>query len=280
MDVNDNLRAAELAFAESRYERALELYDEILAVEPRQPRALYRRGVSLQLLGRHAEALSALQRARQAGAAPAVWLRIAESALALGDEPAAAEALRSAGNDGFDDVAALDSAELGALRDQAAYGQLREQVARNREPCAHDPRYHALDFWIGTWLARAPDGREIGTNHIFPILGGCVLSENWTNVAGLSGKSYSFFDKERDTWRQTWIDDHGVVAEFSHGHASDGAVTFFTDGRPDGSGVRRLTFTRIDDAHLRQLSEVSDAGGAWTVEYDLAYERLDGGAGG
>jgi hypothetical protein len=148
------------------------------------------------------------------------------------------------------------------------------QTRLARTPCAEDARYHALDFWIGDWVARVPDGREAGRNTILPILEGCVLSENWTGAIGLTGKSYSFFDAKRSTWQQLWVDDHGDVTHFTHGTAEDGRVTFFTDGEADGSGVRRLTFSRIDADHVRQHSETSSASGEWTTEYDLAYERV------
>ena len=139
---------------------------------------------------------------------------------------------------------------------------------------ADDPRFHALDFWIGTWLARVPDGRPAGRNEIFPILGGSVLSENWTGARGYTGKSYSFYDRERDTWRQLWRDDQGDGTDFTHGFAGYGSVTFFTGGEAIVAGTRRLTFTRLDADHVRQLSEVAGEDGGWTVEYDLAYERL------
>jgi hypothetical protein len=146
----------------------------------------------------------------------------------------------------------------------------------NRRPCADDPRFHALDFWIGTWLARMPDGREAGRNEIFPILDGCAISENWTGASGLTGKSYSFFDARADTWQQLWIDDRGTVTHFTHGEGGDGRVVLFTDatdGTREGAGVRRLTFTRLEGDRVRQLSEVADSAGAWAVEYDLTYER-------
>ena len=144
--------------------------------------------------------------------------------------------------------------------------------ARSPSPCAGDPRYRALDFWIGSWIARVPSGEVVGENVIISILEGCVLSENWTGARGLTGKSYSFFNAARETWQQTWVDDRGTVTEFTHG-TSEGETVVFLTGDTDGAdGQRRLTFTRIDDDHVRQLSEVA-AGGAWDVEYDLRYER-------
>jgi len=142
-------------------------------------------------------------------------------------------------------------------------------------PCADDPRCHALDFWIGTWIARVPDGRAAGRNTILPILDGCVLSENWTGGRGYTGKSYSFFAREAETWRQVWRDNQGGGTDFTHGHASDGVVVFFTGASEVAAGTRRLTFTRIDVDHVRQLSEVAGDDGSWSVEYDLAYERVE-----
>jgi hypothetical protein len=139
-----------------------------------------------------------------------------------------------------------------------------------------DPRFHALDFWIGTWIARVPDGRAAGRNEIVPILDGAVLSENWTGARGYTGKSYSFYDRSLDTWRQVWRDNQGDGTDFTHGVAGDGVVTFFTGGEAIAPGTRRLTFTRIDSDHVRQLSEVAGDDGSWSTEYDLAYERVAG----
>jgi hypothetical protein len=139
-----------------------------------------------------------------------------------------------------------------------------------------DPRFHALDFWIGTWICRVPDGRQAGRNTILPILDGAVLSENWTGARGYSGKSYSFYDRALDTWRQVWRDNQGDGTDFTHGVAApDGVVTFFTGDAAIRPGTRRLTFTRLDADHVRQLSEVAGEDGTWSVEYDLAYERVE-----
>lgn len=141
-------------------------------------------------------------------------------------------------------------------------------------PCALDPRHRALDFWIGTWIARVPDGREAGRNTISAILGGCALLESWTGSRGLTGHSFSYFHHGLETWQQLWLDNQGDVTAFTHGTASDGVVTFFTGGSDIAPGTRRLTFTRLDGDRVRQLSEVAGEEGRWTVEYDLAYERL------
>jgi tetratricopeptide (TPR) repeat protein len=271
------LADADAASAEGNDALALTFYEAALRASPEHPRALFRRGVTLQRLGRHDEALESLTKAAAAGAPPLTWLRIAESAVAAGDETRALEALRRAGAEGFDDEAALDVAALGEVVRHPELAELRRVVRHNRRPCADDQRFHALDFWIGDWLARMPDGREAGRNSIFPVLEGCALSENWTGASGVSGKSYSFFNAKRDTWQQLWIDDRGTVTHFTHGTGADGEVILFTDaadGTASGDGVRRLTFTRLDADHVRQLSEMSDALGAWTTEYDLAYERV------
>lgn len=157
----------------------------------------------------------------------------------------------------------------------AAVAEAAVGAERPTSSCADDPRCHALDFWIGTWIARVPDGRAAGRNTILPILDGCVLSENWTGGRGYAGKSYSFFDREAETWRQVWRDNQGAGTDFTHGHATDGVVTFFTGGPDVTAGTRRLTFTRLDADHVRQLSEIAGEAGGWTVEYDLAYERIE-----
>ncbi|MEO8385623.1 MAG: hypothetical protein ABI583_10295, partial [Betaproteobacteria bacterium] len=51
------------------------------------------------------------------------------------------------------------------------------------KPCT-SPAYRQFDFWIGDWDVTNPAGKLVGTNLIKPILGGCVLHENWFATGG------------------------------------------------------------------------------------------------
>ena len=84
--------------------------------------------------------------------------------------------------------------------------------------------------------------------------------------------SLNRYDTATDRWRQTWVDDQGDVVEFVDGHLEDGRLTFVAEDA-DG-GRRRLTFTDEGPDALRQHSERSADGTAWSTEYDFHYRRL------
>ncbi|MET1257277.1 hypothetical protein [Aliikangiella maris] len=69
--------------------------------------------------------------------------------------------------------------------------------------------YRQFDFWIGEWEVSNAKGEPVGNNHIFPILNGCALSENWQSVKGGKGVSYTFYDQNQKQWHQTWVDANG-----------------------------------------------------------------------
>ena len=98
--------------------------------------------------------------------------------------------------------------------------------------------------------------------------------ENWENP-GFSGKSWNFFDRGINKWRQIWIDISGRKAEFS-GEFKDGAMRF--EGEvvtPAGAKLKnRMTFFVLGPDKVRQFAERSTDGGAtWTTTVDFTYLR-------
>ncbi len=124
-------------------------------------------------------------------------------------------------------------------------------------PCSA-PQHRQLDFWIGEWDVRTPDGKLAGTNHITPILGGCGLQENWA----------------RGLWHQTWIDSSGSVL-LLEGTFRDGKMVLSGVTRPAGGATTtdRITWEALRGGDVRQLWEQSSDGGtSWTVAFDGRYK--------
>ncbi len=147
-----------------------------------------------------------------------------------------------------------------------------------RYPCQDSDNHRAFDFWIGTWDVKF-QGNHAGVNEIRPILGDCVLFENWDSAGGnYTGKSFNYYDAAEGHWRQIWIDDRGGVIEFT-GEVRDGAMyyTANTKNPADGSEIRhKLTFTQNPDGSVRQLWEQSNDGGdGWNTVWDGHYVRQD-----
>ena len=142
--------------------------------------------------------------------------------------------------------------------------------------CAY-PEARQFDFWIGHWDVHSADGSFAGTNRIEPILGGCVLQENWNGAGGMSGTSLNAFDPATRRWHQTWMDDSGTLLLLD-GVFADGKMVLSGDTpskRMPGTTVRnRITWSPLPGGKVRQLWEAStDGGGAWTVVFDGTYTR-------
>lgn len=142
-----------------------------------------------------------------------------------------------------------------------------------RYPCEGDERHRAFDFWIGEWTVTM-GGQFAGTNSIKPILGHCVIFEEWQGASGTTGKSFNYYDPGHDHWRQIWVGDSGTFIEFT-GEARDGGIyyTAETINPADGAVTRhKFEFTEIEDDNVRQYWETSsDDGESWQTVWDGRY---------
>ena len=134
----------------------------------------------------------------------------------------------------------------------------------------------AFDFWLGAWDVFAPDGRQVGTNHIEGLLDGRVLQEHWQGRGGISGTSLNALDVTSGRWHQTWIDSSGSVLLLDGGPRDGGMVLEgLTPNETDPTRSDRNRISWIPAAgggEVRQLWEVStDDGATWTVAFDGRY---------
>jgi hypothetical protein len=151
-------------------------------------------------------------------------------------------------------------------------GTRRRSRARLRRP-----EYRQFDFWIGEWGVTS--GEQVaGTNSIRPLHGGCALLEAWQGAGegGISGGSYSIYDRGSGRWHQTWVDATGTLLQLD-GELVDGAMVL-SGRRPasDGAGetLHRITWTPNEDGSVRQLWQASpDEGASWSVLFDGLYVR-------
>lgn len=143
-------------------------------------------------------------------------------------------------------------------------------------PCSAD-EYRQFDFWVGEWEVRDPAGKVVGNNTITPILGGCVLLEEWTAAGGAySGKSFNLFDRSRRRWHQTWVDVGGALLELD-GVLRDGVMILegVTVDREGKTVHNRITWTPSADGKVRQHWETSsDGGSTWATAFDGSYARV------
>ncbi len=133
---------------------------------------------------------------------------------------------------------------------------------------------HEFDFWIGSWEVTAGD-QLAGHNRIEPILGGCVLQENWRGAGGSAGSSLNFFNPQLGKWQQFWVWRNGTTLYLT-GNFADGKMTL-SGASTDREGKpveNRITWHDNDDGTVRQVWEASKDGGAsWTTVFDGMYTR-------
>ena len=135
--------------------------------------------------------------------------------------------------------------------------------------------YHAFDFWIGSWSV-TEKGKPAGSNRIDRLLEGCALMENWVGVDGSRGHSLNFYDRRRDVWQQTWIDNAGgalnLTGQFRDGHMVLSGTS--VDAKTRAQRIDRITWTPNPDGTVRQLWDRSpDSGRSWKVVFDGLYTR-------
>ena len=145
-----------------------------------------------------------------------------------------------------------------------------------QQSCDAD-RKHDFDFWIGTWDVTV-GGKQAGKNIIEPVMDGCALMENWTNMAGIEGKSINFYNPTIGKWQQNWVSQNGIPLHLVGG-IEDGKMILEGETKdPAGNAVQnRITWFNNEDGTVRQLWETtSDQGATWAVAFDGLYTRVEG----
>ena len=152
------------------------------------------------------------------------------------------------------------------------------------------PEYRQFDFWLGDWnvsnasgitvdggVIRHASGKDVGTNHLVAMHGGCVMRESWASTGdAVTGSSLTGFDKEHGRWHQTWMDSGGGVLQLD-GQWRDGRMILegvSLDG-PGGTASRnRVSWIPLPDGRVRQWWEQSaDGGKTWSTAFDGYYAR-------
>jgi hypothetical protein len=152
------------------------------------------------------------------------------------------------------------------------------------------PEHRQFDFWVGVWdvvpnpatrPANAPPpnaNRKPATNVIEKAHSGCVIVENWDDGIGGTGQSFNLYDRVKQRWQQTWVDNTGGLHEY-WGGLKDGSMVYVGEvptgpGQPfAGKRILRVTFTPMGPDRMRQFSESLRSDGTWTPNYDLIYTR-------
>jgi len=141
-------------------------------------------------------------------------------------------------------------------------------------PTCDTPNHRAFDFWVGEWNVYDPSGRLVGENVITLEMNDCVVHESYT-AGSYHGESFSLYDRSRDVWHQTWVDQAGALLLLEGRLSGTAMVLEGTTVQPDGGvALNRVTWTPREDGSVHQRWQTTTDGGAtWTTAFDGVYRR-------
>ena len=273
----------ETAYANGDFPGAVEAYRRALKDEPTHGMSWFRLGMALHELRDWNEAASAYRQAIDLGAqVPSAQWRLARVRAQSGDSDGAFEQLDVLIAAGFGSVQNLtNQADFDGLKQDDRWPDVVQRVQANGEPCMHQAEARQFDFWIGEWDVFSPQGNQLGENRVESVLTGCALIENWTNVAGRSGKSINSYDPAlgEPAWRQLYVSDFGGVTDYREGRWEDGVMHFQARvlGAQGDTLVRHMRFRPIGKDTVHQVIEDVDAAGQVTPQFHGIYVRKGGG---
>lgn len=148
----------------------------------------------------------------------------------------------------------------------------QDTSATKTKPCS-SPQARQFDFWAGRWTVTARN-RVVGHSHVHPILGGCVLLEEYTDAdSGYAGKSFNYYDETNHEWHQVWVDSGGLRL-FLKGGFADGKMVMSGEHPKDGKTIHdRITWYDNADGTVRQVWEQSRDGKTWKTVFDGHYAK-------
>jgi tetratricopeptide (TPR) repeat protein len=262
------------ALAEGEPAKAVAIYEKVLQSAPKDSDSWENLGSAYMQTSRYADAQRAFQKALDTGfSGPTGKYNLACAYARLGDKQRALDLLSELITQKYAFPIAADP-DLASLSKEPRFQELAATVQRLSEPCkdkAH-AEFRQLDFWIGEWEVFGGT-QKAGDSSIQLILKDCVVLENWVGTTGDSGKSFNKYNTITKKWEQFWVSDTGSTQHFT-GELVDGEMRYVLEQplRSGGTLIRHLTFSKLPDGRVRQLSQGStDGGKTWGTEYDYVY---------
>jgi hypothetical protein len=142
--------------------------------------------------------------------------------------------------------------------------------ANKSTPCTAS-EYRQLDFWVGDWDAFDVDNqKEVAARaHISSILEGCSVMEDYQQIDGLHGESFSTYDASRKVWHQTWVTNRGSLLVVEGKMEGNKLVLKGTDNIRKADV--RVTW-EADEKGVRETAVSSkDGGKTWEPVFDMVF---------
>ena len=259
-----------------KWAEAAKAFEAITKSEPTNGRAWFQLAMARHSMGEYAKAVDAFMKVPALNTNPTVMYNLACAYSRLKEKDKAFEWLNKAIAAGFAQVNTIKTDEdLTNIRDDERFKGVTDAVAKAATPCMFKSENRQFDFWIGEWDVMNTQGQQVGTSSIQRIVDGCIIFENWTATGGSNiGKSFNFYDPNKNKWRQVWVGNNGQPIDFE-GEFKDGAMryTSVSTGANGQKTLGRMTFFNLGEK-VRQLWETStDDGKTWTVAFDGMYVR-------
>lgn len=140
--------------------------------------------------------------------------------------------------------------------------------------------HNDLDFWVGDWTmegrSRTSFEKDEYTdgkceNTIEKRQDGKVIHENF-RTDGFTGESWSVFQPQTKTWRQTWVDNGGSYLLFEGGRVDNKIILNMTNA-PKGVQARMVFSDIKDNSFVWNWEQSRDEGKSWVLMWELRYKR-------
>ena len=272
---NPDLEAeASSALAAQEFKKAAKLYRKLTDEHPENGPYWFNLGAAQQGLEQYSDASKSYQEShRLANQAGISAFRAARMESQLGAQNTALTWLETAAKDGMRVSSKLvtQMPEFQKLIENERF----EVAVAGMAPCG-SAAHRQFDFWVGEWDVRPvnpPPGPAAppAFNSITLSEDGCTLIERYRSGPVYTGTSLSFYDRNRDVWHQTWIDNQGGPL-YIEGKFEDGKMALWG---PEGTEPRsRVTWEAQPDGSVTQHWQTTpDEGDTWTTVFYGRYTR-------
>lgn len=140
-------------------------------------------------------------------------------------------------------------------------------------PACSDQQFRQFDFWVGKWIVRNPEGKEVGTSEISRQSAGCAIREQWTSASGAGGMSINYFDASDGLWHQDWVGADGTILHLLGGLQGEVMVLNGESKHPRGVATNRISYTPLGGGKVKQEWAISaDGGKSWQTSFVGIYE--------
>jgi tetratricopeptide (TPR) repeat protein len=272
-DESEKLKSAAEFFNNKQYEKAIDIYKEILNDNPGDRLAWYQLGAAYYTIGQYDSAIAAYKHIAKYGN-PTVLYNLACAYSKANKKDEALNALREAVDKGFSQYSLMKKdPDLKNIRNDSRFNDILVSI----KSCENTPETKQLNFWVGEWDVYNPQEQKVGDSKIEKLFTGCVILENWKSLTGNEGKSFNHYDLNDKKWHQYWIDQNAntITYEGNYDSTKKALVYYSYDHAKDEKPyMNRLTFFDLGPDTVRQFSQKStDEGKTWTTDYDFTYRR-------